>query len=45
MRGMFQTEVLPKVGHAVHESSPEKVAAIFVNLVNRYKIVFDKASK
>jgi len=45
MRGMFQTEILPKTGHAVQEDSPESVAAIFVALVRRYKVIFDKATK
>lgn len=26
MQGKFQTQVLPKVGHAVHEDAPVKVA-------------------
>uniref|UniRef100_A0A914DSZ9 Protein phosphatase methylesterase 1 n=1 Tax=Acrobeloides nanus TaxID=290746 RepID=A0A914DSZ9_9BILA len=42
MQGKFQTEILDKVGHAVHEDSPEKVADIFVALVNRYKVIFNK---
>lgn len=42
MRGMFQYEVLRKVGHAVHEDSPDKVADIFVNLVNRYRVIFNR---
>ncbi|KAI1717941.1 alpha/beta hydrolase family domain-containing protein [Ditylenchus destructor] len=42
MRGMFQSEVLPKVGHAVHEDSPEQVAEIFIKFVNRYKVFFNK---
>jgi protein phosphatase methylesterase 1 len=37
MRGMFQLEVLPKVGHAVHEDNPERVAAIFVTIYRKYK--------
>ncbi|KAL3091369.1 hypothetical protein niasHS_007162 [Heterodera schachtii] len=42
MRGQFQLEVLPKVGHAVHEDSPELVAKIFVTLVKRYNVIFQK---
>lgn len=35
MRGAFQLEVLPKVGHCIHEDSPGAVAEIFINLVKR----------
>jgi pimeloyl-ACP methyl ester carboxylesterase len=42
MKGQFQLEVLHKVGHAVHEDSPELVAKIFIQIVNRYKFIFNK---
>ncbi|KAI6240999.1 Protein phosphatase methylesterase 1 [Aphelenchoides fujianensis] len=45
MRGMFQYEVLPKVGHAVHEDSPTRVAEIFVNMISKYKVIFNKPWK
>jgi len=40
MRGMFQLEVLPNVGHAIHEDSPDLVADILVNIITRYKALF-----
>lgn len=43
MRGMFQMEVLAKVGHAVHEDTPDKVAGIFAQIYNRYKPIFLKS--
>ncbi|CAD5214874.1 unnamed protein product [Bursaphelenchus okinawaensis] len=43
MQGAFQYEVLHKVGHAVHEDSPDKVADIFANMVKRYQVIFNKA--
>lgn len=42
MRGQFQLEVLNKSGHAVQEDNPEAVAKIFVQLVNRYKFIFNR---
>ncbi len=42
MRGTFQYEVVSEVGHAVHEDSPGKVAEIFVSMINRYKVIFNK---
>lgn len=43
MKGMFQTEILPRVGHACHEDSPDLVAQIFINLLKRYKVIIDKS--
>ncbi|KAI6201341.1 Protein phosphatase methylesterase 1 [Aphelenchoides besseyi] len=45
MQGMFQYEVLPKVGHAVHEDSPTRVAEIFITMINKYKVIFNKTWK
>lgn len=42
MQGQFQHVVFPKVGHAVHEDEPEKVAEVFSTLLRRYKVIFDK---
>ncbi|XP_022664658.1 protein phosphatase methylesterase 1-like isoform X2 [Varroa destructor] len=38
MQGKFQTQVLPKVGHAVHEDAPVKVAEAISSFLVRNKL-------
>lgn len=42
MRGQFQMMVLPKVGHAVHEDSPERVADDIATFMIRNKFTTAK---
>merc|ERR1712198_272846 len=37
MQGKFQMQVLPQVGHTVHEDSPEKVAELIASFLVRNK--------
>lgn len=37
MQGKFQTTVLPKVGHAVHEDSPAHLADEVARFAARYR--------
>lgn len=38
MQGKFQNTILPKVGHAVQEDSPEKLADVLAKFVIRFRI-------
>lgn len=38
MQGKFQMQVLPQVGHAIHEDSPDKVAEVLASFLTRNKL-------
>jgi len=38
MQGKFQMQVLPQVGHTLHEDSPEKVAEVLATFLTRHKL-------
>jgi len=38
MQGKFQMQVLPQVGHTVHEDSPEKVSEVLATFLTRHKL-------
>ena len=38
MQGKFQMQVLPAVGHTVHEDSPDKVAEVLATFLVRNKL-------
>ena len=40
MQGKFQMQVLPAVGHTVHEDSPDKVPFFNFYLHQYYKVAF-----
>jgi len=44
MQGKFQMQVLPQVGHAVHEDSPDKVAEVLATFLTRNKLATTKDS-
>jgi len=44
MQGKFQMQVLPQVGHAIHEDSPDKVAAVLASFLIRNKLATPSSS-
>jgi len=44
MQGKFQMQVLPQVGHAIHEDSPDKVAEVLASFLTRNKLATATAS-
>lgn len=44
MQGKFQMQVLPQVGHAIHEDSPDKVAEVLAAFLTRNKLATPKAA-
>jgi len=44
MQGKFQMQVLPQVGHAIHEDSPDKVASVLASFLTRNKLTAPSSS-
>ena len=38
LAGKFQMQVLPQVGHAVHEDNPDRVAEVLATFMVRHKV-------